>query len=118
MSALPSYVRIMREGFAEQRGKGSLVRSQMESGPPKQRRVATRTMVTRPVLLRIDTKTNYLAFVAWVETDLNGGADWFTFTDPVDGVSKSGRFVGGEYTGTPRGSTEYWTVAATLETWG
>lgn len=118
MSALPSYVGILRDGFAEQRGKGGLVRSQMESGPAKQRRVATRTMVTRSVRLRIDTKANYLAFVEWFKTDLAMGADWFTFTDPVDGVIKLGRFVGGEYSASPQGSNEYWTVTATLETWG
>lgn len=116
MASLPSYVTVLREGFAERRGTNALVRTQMEAGPAKQRRISTRLMVTRSVELLIDSKANYLLFAAWVKADLTMGADWFDWLDPVDGTTKAARLVNGEYTATPYGS-DAWRVSATFETW-
>lgn len=117
MASLPSYVKVLANGYEEQRGKGALVRSSMESGPAKQRRVQSRSIVTRPVTLMIESRENYLAWIEWVKTTLIAGSDWFTWTDPVDGTTKQGRVVNGEYTATPQAGLRLWMISLTLETW-
>ena len=116
MATFPAYAKIA-ENYEEQRGKNGVIRSTVESGPPKHRRTQTRLMVTRPLTLYIETKANYLLWVDWVKTTLQSGNDWFTWTDPVDGVAKQGRILNGEYTAKPAGGMRLWTITLTLETW-
>ena len=117
MATLPSYVRVLAAGYEEQRGKGGVVRSSMESGPAKQRRVQSRLLVTRPMTLLIETVVNYLAWIAWVKTDLQSGNDWFSWIDPVDGVGKQARIINGQYSARPIKGKAAWIVSLQLETW-
>ena len=45
MATWPSYAGIRHEGFAEQR-ESALMRTEMESGPPRQTKVRSRVLVT------------------------------------------------------------------------
>lgn len=117
MATLPAYVKILRDGYAEQR-ESALLRTEMESGPPRQTKVKSRVMVTRPVALLLDSKADYLTFLTWYGTTINQGADWFDFTDPVTGSTASGRFVGGGLSAVPMGALAGpWRVSASIETW-
>lgn len=116
MATWPAYASIQADGYAEEWGDGAVLRTPMESGPPKQMRVKTRRMVMRKATVLITSLANLAAFKTWVASDLLLGADWFTFTDPVDGVSKQARIVGGavEYryvTG------QLYHAVMTIETW-
>ncbi len=118
METFPSYVKIRLEGFAEKR-ESALLRSETESGPPKQARIKSRVLVTRAVRLRLETKANYLAFVAWFSTNINEGADWFLWTDPVSGTVREARFSEGGLNAAPlAGTLGYWEISSTIETWG
>lgn len=118
MAAFPSYARILFENYAEQR-ESALLRTEMESGPPKQAKVRSRVMVRRDVQIRLPSLTDYRSFVAWFSGTINEGADWFDFTDRIDGTVKSARFVNGGLQGRPmRGLNGDWVVKAQIETWG
>lgn len=115
---LPSYVHILGAGFSHAR-QPAVLRTDMESGPPKQSKVLSRVLVTRNVRLMLKTKSDYAAFIAWFNGDINRGAEWFDWVDPVDGVTKLARFVGGVLGGeTPmRPQLDFWEITAQLETW-
>lgn len=118
MATLPSYVKVLLAGFGERRESG-LLRTEMESGPPKQLKIKSRVLVTRPVRLRVENNTNYLAFLAWFATTINQGADWFDWTDPVTNTTKSARIVGGEL-GVAQplaGVRGGWVIPCQIETW-
>ena len=119
MPSLPSYAKILLEGFAEQR-ESALIRTEMESGPPKQARIKSRVMVTRPVQIRLDTLTDYKSFITWFRDDIHEGADWFDWVDPVSGTTKSVRFNGGSLDAAPVASTSSaWVIRGLkLEGWG
>lgn len=119
MAAFPSYAKILRDGFGEQR-ETALMRTEMESGPPRQVKVRSRVLVSRPVRIFVETKADYLAFVSWFRDTLNEGADWFDWLDPVDGTTKSVRFAGGGMVGEPAGSvnTGWFISGLKLEGWG
>lgn len=117
MATWPSYAAILVEGFAEQR-ESALLRTEMESGPPRQAKIKSRVMITRPVSIFLSSAADYASFKTWFGTTINEGADWFTWTDPVDGASKSARFAGGGLEAQPQGgSTNLWRVSAKIETW-
>lgn len=116
MPALPSYVKILRGGFSEE-PESALLRTDMETGPPKQALVKSRIMVSRPVELRIETLANYLAFKVWFRDTIHRGADWFDMIDPLDGTTRSTRFQGGKYTAAPASGKRLWTIKTTFETW-
>lgn len=119
MASLPSYAKMRHQGFAEQR-ESALLRTDMESGPPRQAKVKSRVLVTRQVVIDIDSGTNYAAFKTWFGTTINEGADWFEWTDPVDGVLKQARFAGGGFSGAPVSTSVAgkWLLRASIETWG
>lgn len=117
MATFPAYAKILQTGFAEQR-ESALLRTEMEDGPPKQARIKSRVMVTRPVTIQLQTKTDYQNFIAWFSTTINEGADWFDWTDPVSNTVKSTRFVSGTLEATPAGGLRVWNIQAQLETWG
>lgn len=118
MAAFPSYAKLLREGFA--RAPGPVVeRSEMQSGPPKQRRNASRAMWRLPVRYLLATKADYVSFVTWFESTVQAGAAWFDWTDPLDGTVRQARIVGGAIDPQPqRKDQEIWIVAFELEYWG
>jgi hypothetical protein len=117
MATFPSYAKILREGFAEQR-ESALLRTEMESGPPRQTKIKSRVMITRPVKIYLDNKADYLSFETWFAVTINEGADWFDWLDPVSGTTKSVRFVG-SMTAAPLSALDGpWAVAGlSLEGW-
>lgn len=118
MPSFPGFAKIELGGFGERRAS-ALLRTEMESGPPKQVRVNSRVMVTRQCTIWCDSKADYLAFVTWFRVDLQEGALWFEWTDPVDGVVKLARFVG---EGLPAEALNaafgFWRMVLKIETWG
>lgn len=117
MATFPSYAKILQSGFSEQR-ESALLRTEMEDGPPKQARIKSRVMITRPVTILLQSRADYLAFIAWFSETIHEGADWFDWTDPVSGTVKSARFVSDVLQATPAGGLSVWSVTAKLETWG
>jgi hypothetical protein len=119
MAALPSYAKILLEGFGEQR-ESALLRTEFESGPPRQARIKSRVMITRPVQIRLETRADYLSFVIWFNNDIHAGADWFDWADPVTGTTQSVRFDGGGLEAFPVASiTGAWVIRGLkMESWG
>ena len=114
--AFPSYGKLLRDGYSEN-PRPAVLRTSMESGPPKQTKIQSRVMVERPVVYQF-TLTEKGTFWTWFTSTINYGADWFDWTDPVDGVTKAARIVGGQIGWQPvshRGGS--WRAAFTLETW-
>jgi hypothetical protein len=117
MASLPSYVKILFDGYQQQRESG-ILRTEFESGPPRQARFKSRVMVTRSAKLYINGKTNFASFESWFMNDIKGGSLFFTMTDPASGSSISARFVGGTYNVTPLSSK--WAdfeISCQLENW-
>jgi len=116
MSTFPSYVSVLLAGFGEARESG-VQRTQMEVGPPKMLKTKSRVLVSRDCTLRVGSKADYLSFLTWFETTINMGADWFTWTDPVSGTSKSARIA---ELGTAKPEVylpDGWRIPARIETW-
>lgn len=116
MATFPGYPTLMAAGFAQKRST-ALLRTQMESGPPKQLKVKSRVMVTRPVSYFLSTLSDFNNFVTFFQTTINYGADWFTWTDPLDSVAKLARIVGELDVEEPGVAMTYWVVKFNLETW-
>ncbi|ANN66474.1 hypothetical protein [Bordetella bronchialis] len=110
----PSYARIITDGFTEKRDFG-VIRSEMD-GLAKQRPRWSKPIVTRAVSILVQSREDKAAFDAFVSDDLGGGSAWFTFKDPVDGVSKQGRFVAGSQQWSVQG--ESWVQQGQIESIG
>jgi len=95
MATFPSYVRVGWKDSGEQ-STPVVVRSEMERGIAKQRRIAADTVVTVPLTLYFNTAADAAAFETWVYTVIAGGASWFDFTSPRTGGTVSARIVGGD----------------------
>ena len=119
MAVFPALGKLRLEGYGEQ-PESAVLRTEMESGPPKQAQVRSRVMVTRPVTMQYNA-ADYGSFKTWFRDDIARGADWFDWTDPVDGVIKQARIAGGEYSAVPftesQGGPLLWDVSFQLETW-
>ncbi|AZW31500.1 hypothetical protein CS343_15135 [Bordetella bronchiseptica] len=115
MATLPSYVRILLPGYAERPDYGVL-RTDMDGGIAKQRPQYTTPIVTREVTLQVPSRVEKLSFDAWFGKEIAGGSDWFLWEDPIDGVVKQGRIVGGALQWTSPGRV--WRAAVQLETVG
>jgi len=95
------------------------MRTEMESGPPRQAKVRSRVMLTRSVKIYLPTKADFQSFESWYAGDLSLGALWFNFIDPVSGTTVLARFVGGGYSAAPlTGGLAAWLVDAKIESWG
>lgn len=118
MATLPSYVKILYQDYSQRR-ESALLRTEMESGPPKQAKVRSRVMLTRAAKLYLSSKADFQSFEAWYKDDLDEGSLWFNMTDPVSGLTVEARFVGGGYTATPMSAAmELWQVEVNIESWG
>lgn len=117
MATFPSYAVLLADGFAQQRESG-VSRTQMESGPPKQLKTKSRVLVRRTVTYALRSLSDYNSFVTWFQTTIHFGADWFTWTDPVDSTAKNARIVSQideEAPAVP--ALTDWRVSFTIETW-
>jgi len=109
MATFPAYVDIAWADTSETPAT-VVLRSEMERGVAKQRRMASDAMVTVPVTLYFRTKQNAIDFESWVYTQINGGADWFDWTNPRTSTVVRARIVGGNI-GSLKPSTRAWTSA-------
>lgn len=116
MATFPTYANLLNEGFSQQRAS-AIARTQMESGPAKQLKTLSRVLVTRQITCLFLTKTDFNSFITWFQTTINYGADWFTWTDPVDSASKNARIVGGLDAEEPVVVLAKWKIRFKLETW-
>jgi len=117
MATLPAYVRILFDQYSEQKESG-ILRTEFENGPPRQAKFKSRTLKTRSAKLFIEPKANFLAFQTWFNEDLQQGALFFDFLDPVTGLTTQARFVGGTYNAQPMSaSLREWEVDCQIESW-
>jgi hypothetical protein len=117
MATFPTYAQILYKDYSKKR-ESSLLRSEMESGPPKQARYKYNVMEVHSVKIYIDSKANFLLFETWYKDDLSDGANWFDFVDPISGSTISARFRDGGYTASPMtAAMQDWEISAQIETW-
>jgi len=117
MAAFPSYAQLERQGFGDTPRPG-VVRTDMESGPPKQATVESRSLHRISVVYLISTKADYQSFITWWETTISR-VDWFDWTDPVSNTTKQARIVDGAIETTPlRSDLAHWEIRFDLEYWG
>lgn len=93
MIDFPDYALILAEGYAEEPDYG-LVRTEMDGGIAKQRRRFSVPVISRSVTVKVISDADRARFDAWFRRDANGGASWFNWLDPVDGVRKRARVTG------------------------
>ncbi len=118
--AFPNGGELLLNGYG-MRPASAVLRTAMESGPPKQAKIKSRVMVVRPVQY-IYTETELQAFETWFSgTECNRGASWFDWTDPRDGAAKQVRIIKGEYGVLPHNESEgaplKWIVSFNIENW-
>lgn len=115
--AFPVYLVLSSDGFQEEPNQ-NVFRTDVEQGPPKQGVKGSRSLVFRNVTYMAITKADYLSFVTWFRTTIHWGADWFDWTDPVDGVTKKASIKDGKYTAKPWTPTlSRWDITFVIETW-
>lgn len=114
MATLPSYVIPIAEGYGEE-NMPAVLRTEMESGPPKQAMVGGISMWQMTPTFYITTSANLAAFKTWVRVTLRNGADWFDYADPVAGATVLARIVGGKIRIAPVGAGVAWKVYCQLE---
>lgn len=113
----PTYVRLSIDGFGLDRAT-AVNRTDMSDGMVKQLRTKSRVLVTRSVMLLLDSKADYLSFITFFEEDLDKGALWFQWVDPIDKQTKLARFVSKLGKEEMRGGMpNLWQISASIETW-
>lgn len=95
MAAWVGIGKFLLDGYGEE-PQLSHLRTEMEGGIPKQRPRSSLEMMKRAATV-LFTQSEYAQFKTWRRDTVNNGTDWFTLDDPLDGVSKSFRIIGGQY---------------------
>lgn len=73
-----------------------ILRSEVERGLAKHRRMAADSLVEVPVTAYFQTAADAESFLGWFFGDINAGADWFSFTLPRTGAAVQARVKGGD----------------------
>lgn len=115
MATFPVEGLLLLDGFSEQPRPGVL-RTDMDSGPPKQAPIESLLLNQRPVVYLFKSKADYQTFFSWWrDTIVRTG--WFDWTDPVSATTKRARIAGGQIQPRPRrGDLGSWEVSMVLET--
>lgn len=114
----PAYMEApLVSGFQQSPDFGVLV-TQMDSGPDKQRPRNSKAIISRQVQFMVNSLANRNAFEVWVRDSLLGGSIFFNWTDPLDGVTKLARIVGGKVDYSPADSRQSWIIKFSMETYG
>lgn len=117
MATFPAYAQILYKDYAQKK-ESALLRTEMDSGPPKQARVKSKVMLVRNVKIHLQSKSDFANFETWYDDDLDQGSAWFDFIDPVSGSTISARFRDGGYTAQPMSAAmEKWEITAQIESW-
>lgn len=93
MTALPSYVRVLRDGAGEEFDPGVVV-SEMEKGLAKMRVSQSRVVVQVAATLFFRTRQDSISFEGWYFDTLKR-IGWFDWRDPRTGQVRTVRFKGG-----------------------
>ena len=91
----PTYARVSVGSFSEHPSP-VVMRSEMERGVPKQRRIASDSLVSIPLTVFFTTRADAANFETWFYTQINGGADFFLWKNPRTDQIVSARIVGGD----------------------
>lgn len=95
LPTFPAYLKPLRDGYAVQRA-GNILRTDMEGPIAKERPVNSRAMRRVTITYAADSKADYDAFIAWLNTSpLKLGVGWFTWTDPYDAVARRAKIAKG-----------------------
>lgn len=117
MAAFPAYMKPLIRGFAKSPNM-VISRTEMEDGMTKQAKTKARALVVRPIAYLVRSLADFQAWETFFNTTINGGADWFDWVDPIDGLTKTARIVNGKYTASPlNGLVTDWEVSMEIETW-
>lgn len=118
MATFPTYADVLIEGYSINK-ESALLRTEMESGPPKQAKLKSKVMITHNVQIYLSTNANFQSFESWYTNDISQGSAWFDFVNPITGSTVAARFKNGGYTATPMSAKlEEWKVSAQIEMWG
>lgn len=94
MAALPSYVRVERDGYSEDFDPG-VIKSEMERGMAKLRVGQSRVVVQVAVSLVFTSAADAAAFETWY-FDTIARVGFFDWRDPRTGQTRSVRFKDGD----------------------
>lgn len=94
MAALPSYVKIILDNYGEDFDP-SVLRTEMERGPAKQRLLNTNVTMEVSARLQFGSKADAAAFDSWY-FDTIQRIGYFTFRHPRLKTTITGRFKGGK----------------------
>lgn len=117
MATFPTYAKLMHDGHRVAHAP-AVLRTEMESGPPKQIKIHSRSMVTHQVQYAINTVANYQSFWTWFKNDIARGAGWFDWPDPIDDTVRTARIVGGVIEEEqPNRTLDVWVLRFKIEHW-
>ena len=94
MATFPSDVKYVMGAYEEDRAP-VVLRSEMERGLPKQRRMNSDTLVQVKVTLQFNSLAHHATFEAWFDSQIGAGADFFDWPHPRTGAVVQARIVGG-----------------------
>ena len=95
MPAFPTWVQVVPGDITAQPAP-VVLRSEMERGLPKQRRVAADSLVTMSVTAIFKNAQLADAFETWFYGDAQAGAAFFDWVHPFTGATVQARVVGGD----------------------
>lgn len=113
MATFPTYVKIVWPDTSEQHAS-TVLRSEVERGIPRTRRVAADALVSITVTLQLFTPQRVADFESWFYAHAMAGAAWFDFTHPRTGATLQGRLVGA-FGPVRQLGNQTWSLPATLE---
>lgn len=118
MATFPTNLKLDLDGLKD-RPEPIVRRTEMENGLAKQMPRASKRLQPKQVIYWADSKADYVAFTEWVRDDLNNGAGWFDWTEPISGATVSARIRDGVFEGTPvNKALSYWRIGMTIEFYG
>lgn len=95
MAVFPTDVKCVMGDYDEDRAP-AVLRSEMDRGVPKQRRMSSDVMVTVRVTLQFNSSAHNDTFETWFDSQIGAGTDWFSWTHPRTKSVVQARIVGGQ----------------------
>lgn len=99
---LPKYV-FIDDSTLVRTTLSNIIRSDMEVGPQKTRKIQSVPMFNISMQISIHKK-NFSNFRSWYLNEVGSGALWFLMFDPIDGTQRRFRFTEGELQWTKSGN--------------
>ncbi len=81
MAAFPTYLDYSWRDFSESE-QSMVIRSEMDRGVPKQRRILSDTMVSVTINVHFRSKKQESDFMTWFDSAIGSGTDWFSWYHP------------------------------------